>query len=234
MLSYFNQFSILYTITYLSNFLLPIFFIFSIIFIFNSKLLCINSYNIYISTLNNIFNSNIINIKRSVNITGYLSLVNTILISILLINIYGLLPYTFSLSSHISITIGLSLFIVLLCILNSFNIYKINFFSTFTPIDSPIFLAPFLVIIETVSYIARIISLGVRLAANISAGHLLILIISNFGFIGLSSNYVFFTFIFPVLLLLFIIVLEIAVSIIQSYIFSLLTCIYLIESNHQH
>lgn len=234
MLSYFNQFDVLYSIVYICNSILPFLFFISVLFIFNSKNLSINSFKFLNITISNIFMSNIPNIKKRKNNLGYLSLINVLLVLILLINIYGLLPFTFSLTSHISITIGLSLTVILLCILNSFIIFKTDFFSTFTPLDCPIFLAPFLVIIESISYIARIVSLGVRLAANISAGHLLILIISNFGYIGLSSKFILFTFIFPIILLIFIIILEIAVSIIQSYIFSLLTCIYLIESNQQH
>ena len=90
----------------------------------------------------------------------------------------------------------------------------------------PLGLAPFLVIIETLSFMVRAISLGVRLAANISAGHLLFGIISGFAFIMLSSGLVVLSF-FPIMILVFITLLEIMVAVIQAYVFCLLTTIYL-------
>jgi len=85
-------------------------------------------------------------------------------------------------------TIGLSLVIVSGSTLLAILKFKGNYFANFTPSGAPIALAPFLVIIESVSHIAKIISLGVRLAANITAGHLLLSIFSTFGFKILASS----------------------------------------------
>ena len=87
-------------------------------------------------------------------------------------------------------------------------------------------LAPFLVVIETVNYLIRAISLGVRLAANISAGHLLFAILSGFAFNMLSSGMIILSFL-PMLIMIFIALLEIMVAVIQAYVFCLLTAIYL-------
>jgi len=83
---------------------------------------------------------------------------------------------------------GLSFSIVVGATIYTIFNYSDKFFSIFTPLGAPIGLAPALVLIETVSHIAKIISLGVRLAANITAGHLLLAIISSFGFKILLSS----------------------------------------------
>ena len=90
----------------------------------------------------------------------------------------------------------------------------------------PLVLAPFLVVIETVSYLSRAISVGVRLAANISAGHLLFAILSGFAFNMLSSGMIILSFL-PMLIMILIALLEIMVAVIQAYVFCLLTTIYL-------
>ena len=91
---------------------------------------------------------------------------------------------------------------------------------------APLILAPLLVLIETVSYITRVISLGLRLAANISAGHLLFAILSGFAFNMLSNGLVILS-LFPMLIMVFITLLEMMVAVIQAYVFCLLTTIYL-------
>ena len=93
------------------------------------------------------------------------------------------------------------------------------------PNGSPFFLAPFLVLIETVGYFSRAVSLGMRLAANITAGHLLFTIVSSFVY-TMSS--------LPLLVLVFITLLEVAVAIIQAYVFCLLTAIYLKDTLELH
>jgi F-type H+-transporting ATPase subunit a len=94
------------------------------------------------------------------------------------------------------------------------------------PSGAPLLLAPLLVLIETVSYVARAISLGVRLAANLSAGHLLFAILASFGF-QMVVNQMYLLSLFPVLIMVFITMLEMAVALIQAYVFCLLTTIYL-------
>lgn len=101
------------------------------------------------------------------------------------------------------------------------------------PGGAPLALAPILVPIETLSYLSRAISLGLRLAANLTAGHLLFAIISGFTFTMLVSG-LFALSLFPMLVMLFITILEMAVAIIQAYVFSLLTAIYLSDTVALH
>lgn len=101
------------------------------------------------------------------------------------------------------------------------------------PGGAPLALAPILVPIETVSYLSRALSLGLRLAANLTAGHLLFAIISGFTFTMFTSG-LFALSLFPMLVMLFITILEMAVAIIQAYVFSLLTAIYLSDTVALH
>ena len=161
---------------------------------------------------------------------GFYTFVNNLFILLFIINFLGLFPYILSLTTHISITIFLSSCIIIYCIYIQILKKGLDlFFADFTQEKLPLQLAPFLALIETVSYLARIISLGVRLAANILAGHILISVIANFMSISLSIK----IFIIPVLVLSIalniIILLEMLVSIIQSYIFCLLVCIYFLK-----
>lgn len=97
------------------------------------------------------------------------------------------------------------------------------------PAGAPLVLAPLLALIETVSYISRVVSLGVRLAANLSAGHLLFAILAGFCF-NISS----FIVVFPMTIMVFISLLESAVAVIQAYVFALLTSIYLADTLALH
>jgi ATP synthase subunit 6 len=118
----------------------------------------------------------------------YFPIVLCIFIFICASNILGLFPFVFTPTSHIVVTFGLSLSILITVILLGFRTFKLNFLSILMPGGVPIFLAPFLVIIETISFLIRAISLGVRLAANISAGHLLFAILSGFTFNMLTNS----------------------------------------------
>ena len=145
---------------------------------------------------------------------------------IVILNILGLIPYVFVPTAQIVITLGISVSIIIAVILSGFLKFKLNFLSILMPAGVPLVLAPFLVVIETVSYLIRAISLGVRLAANISAGHLLFCIISDFAF-DMLSNEMMTLSLLPMLIMIFITLLEIMVGIIQAYVFCLLTTIYL-------
>ena len=145
---------------------------------------------------------------------------------IVVLNVLGLFPYVFTPTVHIIVTFGLSLSIIIGVTLLGFLTFKFNFLSILTPAGAPLGLAPFLVIVETISYVSRAISLGVRLAANLIAGHLLFAIISGFAFNMLINGLVVLSF-FPMLIMIFITLLEMAVAVIQAYVFCLLTAIYL-------
>lgn len=155
----------------------------------------------------------------------YFPLVLFIFSFILISNLIGLLPYGFTITGHIIFTfqIAFSLFVGI-TIINIFN-NQIGFFNLFVPSGVPKPLIPFLVVIEVVSYIIRPFSLSVRLFANMLAGHTLLNILSAFIF-NVFKKYILVSFL-PLLFIIFIIVLEFCIAIVQAYIFSILTCIYI-------
>lgn len=155
----------------------------------------------------------------------YFPLVLFIFSFILISNLIGLLPYGFTITGHIIFTfqIAFSLFLGI-TLINFFN-NKFEFFNLFVPSGVPKPLIPFLVIIEIVSYLIRPFSLAVRLFANMLAGHTLLNILSAFIF-NVFKKYALVSFL-PLLFIVFIIVLEFCIAIVQAYIFSILVCIYL-------
>jgi len=140
---------------------------------------------------------------------------------ILFNNFLGLFPYIFTSTSHIIITLTLSLplwfsFILYGWILNTYHI-----FIHLVPQGTPFALISFMVLIETVSNIIRPLTLAVRLTANIIAGHLLITLLGNTG-----PSLGVFTLLLLIVVQFLLLVLEIAVAVIQSYVFSILTTLY--------
>ena len=148
----------------------------------------------------------------------------TIFIFIILLNIIGLLPYSFAVTSHfiwslyLSLSMGLGIFLVGL-----YN-YKIEYLKIFL-LDIPILLYPLMTVIELTSYIIRAFSLAIRLSANIMAGHILVDIIAE---VIVYLNYYFIDLSFIVLIILMaLFFLEIGVALLQAYVFVLLITIYL-------
>lgn len=143
-----------------------------------------------------------------------------------MLNLLGLFPYVFTPTAHIAMTMGLSVSIVIGVILLGFMVHGRGFLSILMPGGAPLILGPFLVLIETLSFVTRGVSLGVRLAANISAGHILFAILSGFVFDLLLRGSVVLS-VFCVLVMVFVTLLEIMVGVIQAYVFCLLVTIYL-------
>jgi len=155
----------------------------------------------------------------------YFPLVLFIFSFILISNMIGLLPYGFTITGHIIFTFQIAFSIFFgITLINVFN-NKLEFFNLFVPSGVPKPLIPFLVVIEVVSYLIRPFSLSVRLFANMLAGHTLLNILSAFIF-NVFKKYALASFL-PLLFIVFIIVLEFCIAIVQAYIFSILVCIYL-------
>lgn len=237
--SYFNQFIYIYGVCpsyFGSNLVVSMFFALFLFWFFKPTLMIIskNMYQYFLVLIYKVFKEEL---KQTLKIkeisSGYITSIISLFFVILFLNIIGLIPYCFSPTVHISMTIGLSMTIVIGSTLLAIIKFKDNYFANFTPSGAPIALAPFLVIIESVSHIAKVVSLGVRLAANITAGHLLLSIFSTFGSKILASSWFIFT-VFPGSILIFVIVLEFAVAFIQAYVFVLLTVIYISEGYHSH
>nr|QJS34580.1 ATP synthase F0 subunit 6 [Parantipathes sp. NB-2020]QJS34607.1 ATP synthase F0 subunit 6 [Sibopathes cf. macrospina NB-2020]WHI93307.1 ATP synthase F0 subunit 6 [Parantipathes sp. CM-2023] len=158
----------------------------------------------------------------------YFPFIISLFLFIVFLNVLGLFPYVFTPTVHIVVTLGLSFSIVIGVTLAGIWKFKGDFLSILMPDGAPLGLAPLLVLIETVSFISRAISLGVRLAANLSAGHLLFAILAGFSFSMLTAGGL--ISLFPLLIMVFITLLEMAVAVIQAYVFCLLTTIYLADT----
>ena len=166
----------------------------------------------------------------------YFPFILTIFLFIMLSNLVGLIPYSFTITSHIIITFTLSLTIFIGVNIISIHIYKLKMLSLFIPANTSIGLAFLLVPIEFISYIFKPISLGVRLFANLMAGHTLLKVIVGFSWtMVFLNNYILSAIhIFPLLILILLFGLELGVALIQAYVFTILTCIYLNESINLH
>lgn len=165
----------------------------------------------------------------------YLPFIYSLFLFILLGNLFSNVPYSFAITSSMIFSLGLSFTIVLGVTIIGFEIHGIKFFSFFVPVGTPLGLVPVLVLIELISYIARAFSLGIRLFANICAGHTLLKILSGFIYTLMTTNiFIFFITLIPFALFLAIVGLELAVSLIQTYVFTVLTCSYIKDSIDLH
>ena len=159
------------------------------------------------------------------NLVKYSPYLITIFVTILLLNILGLIPFVKSLTSTTSITFFLALSAFFGLNLQGLLLQKLDFFNKFAPGTIPFVILPSLVIIELISYIMRPISLSIRLFANMLAGHILVKLFITFCSDLMNiSLFLFFTCFFFICILL---ILEIFISFLQSYIFTLLSLLYL-------
>lgn len=156
----------------------------------------------------------------------YFPFVISIFILIAILNLSGLCPYVFTPTAHLVLTFGIALSVMMGVTILGLYRFRLDYLSILVPGGIPLLIGPFLVIVETASYLIRAISLGVRLAANISAGHLLFAILASFAF-DLWMNGLRLLGGVAVLILVLITFLEVMVAVIQAYVFSLLVTIYL-------
>nr|NP_043730.1 H(+)-transporting ATPase, F0 subunit 6 [Allomyces macrogynus]P50364.1 RecName: Full=ATP synthase subunit a; AltName: Full=F-ATPase protein 6 [Allomyces macrogynus]AAA64932.1 subunit 6 of the ATPase complex [Allomyces macrogynus]AAC49231.1 H(+)-transporting ATPase, F0 subunit 6 [Allomyces macrogynus] len=163
----------------------------------------------------------------------YFPLIFTFFSFVFISNILGMIPYSFTPTSHISVTLGLSIAIMIGVTLIGFSKHQLDFFSLFVPKGTPLALVPLLVLIEFISYSARAFSLALRLTANVSAGHCLFGVISALSVsacIAVSSLLLKgITITLPLAVLVVLYGLELLVALLQSYVFTLLTCSYLAD-----
>ena len=145
----------------------------------------------------------------------------TLFFIILIINFLGIFPYIFTPSRHLSITLSLSLSLWLRIIIYNWFKYTIDCLAHLVPLNTPPLLIIFIVLIETIRTIIRPITLAIRLSANIIAGHLLLCLLGSCGPL-INLNLIFLIYIVQIILF----ILEIAVAIIQSYVFITLISLY--------
>lgn len=165
----------------------------------------------------------------------YLPFIYSLFCFILFANLISNVPYSFAVTTSVIVCLGLSFTIWVGVTLLGLYIHKTHFFAYFIPSGTPLALVPLLVLIELVSYIARAGSLGIRLFANIMAGHSLLKILSTFLYQMFSSSIVFAVLtLVPFSIFIALIGLELAVSFIQSFVFCLLVSSYIKDAIDLH
>jgi len=159
----------------------------------------------------------------------YFPFVFTLFMFVLVLNMLGMVPYSFTVTSHIIITFALAAFIFLAVTLIGFIKHGAKFLKFFVPEGVPLIMLPLLVVIEVISYLTRPLSLSVRLFANKMAGHTMLKVFGAFVVaLGLLGGWA------PLAFMVALTGLEILVAFLQAYVFAILTCIYLNDALHMH
>jgi F-type H+-transporting ATPase subunit a len=163
----------------------------------------------------------------------FFPLVFSLFMFILTVNIIGIIPYTFTVTSHIIITASLALLVFITVVIYGFWKNGLRFFRLFVPRGIPIVILPLVTFIEVLSFISRPISHSVRLFANMLAGHITLKVFGGFvpmlvklGILGLIGA------VLPLSLTVALTALELLVAFLQAYVFAILTCIYLNDAIH--
>ncbi len=165
----------------------------------------------------------------------YFPFVFTLFFFVLMGNLLGLVPWSFTYTSHIAVTGALAALVVVLTTVVALKIHGLHFFTYFFPAGAPVALAPLIIPIEVISYFSRLVSLSVRLFANMVAGHVMLKVFGTFvvmlaglgslGFIAAAG---------PVVINIGLTGFELLVAFLQAYVFAILTCIYLHDAVHLH
>lgn len=165
----------------------------------------------------------------------YIPLIYFLFVIIAVQNVTGLFPYSFTLTTHLFLTLGLSLICFILVNVVGFKKHGLSLFTLIYPAGCPPLLGILLVPIELISYFSKPISLAIRLFANMMSGHILMKVISSFiCSLSKSKGIIYFLSYLPFLILFSLFFLEIFISMLQSYIFTVLICIYLHDSINLH
>ena len=165
----------------------------------------------------------------------YFPFIYTLFIFILINNLIGMVPYSFASTSHFILTFSLSFTVVLGATILGFQKHRLEFFSLFVPAGCPLALLPLLVLIEFISYLARNVSLGLRLSANIISGHLLLNILSGFAYNIMTSGFLFFFLgLIPLAFIIAFSGLELGIALIQAQVFVVLTSSYIKDGLDLH
>jgi len=159
----------------------------------------------------------------------------TLFMFVLAGNMLGMTPYSFTFTSHIAVTFTLALVVFILVTAVALALHGMKFFTYFFPTGTPIWLAPIIIPVEIISYLSRVVSLSVRLFANMVAGHVMLKVFATFvvmlgslggiGIVGAAA---------PLALNVALVGFEFLIAFLQAYVFAILTCIYLHDAVHLH
>jgi F-type H+-transporting ATPase subunit a len=166
----------------------------------------------------------------------YFPFVFTLFMFILFGNMLGMIPYTFTFTSHIIVTFALALTVFVFVTVLALMKHGLHFFSFFMPHGAPIALAPILIPIEVISYVMRPVSLSIRLFANMMAGHTMLKVFAGFTvlMIGALGSVGFLAGIVPIAINIALTGFEFLVAFLQAYVFSILTCLYIRDALELH
>ena len=170
-------------------------------------------------------------VKDNVGSEGrpYFPFIFTIFMFILVGNFWGMMPYSFTFTSHIAVTFAMAFFVFIGVTLIAIAKHKLHFLTFFMPPGVPMVMAPLLVPIEIISYLSRPISLSVRLFANMLAGHTLLKVFAGFIIsLGVAAGWLPFVFVVALTGL------EFVIAFLQAFVFAILTCLYLNDALHLH
>jgi F-type H+-transporting ATPase subunit a len=163
----------------------------------------------------------------------FMPLVFSLFIFVLVCNMVGLIPGTFTVTSHIVVTFMFALLVISTVIIYGFVKHGTHFFGLFVPSGVPAPLLPFIVLIEVISFISRPISLSMRLFANMLAGHIALKVFAGFIVLMLSTGGAVLALTpLPMAMIVALYALELLVAALQAFVFSILTCIYLNDALH--
>jgi len=217
-------------------------FTFYILYLVNIVFYNYICYNEVLPQVYQIINENFILTVRSLLVENlgsadlvYFIYLFAIMVIILLSNFIGLVPFAFTVTSHLAITFAIAYISFFGLNVIGVLLHGTEFFSLFLPNGAPLMIAPFLVIIEIISYIARVFSLSIRLFANMMSGHTLLKILSSFSWnlfcMGTIGSLMFFI---PSLIVVAVTGLESAIAFLQAYVFCILLCLYFHDAIHLH
>lgn len=198
----------------------------------------IANYNIYL--FENIYNVILGMVKE--NISGNLKesikffpFIFSLFIFILISNLIGLIPYSSTVTSYLIITFAMAIMVLVGVNIIAGRLHGFLYFGHFLPSGCPFALYPLIIPIEFISYVFRVVSLSVRLFANMMAGHTLLAVLAGFGWTMVNTNInLVFYHPLPIFVVFVLVFLESAVAIIQAYVFAILSCMYLDEAINLH
>jgi F-type H+-transporting ATPase subunit a len=163
----------------------------------------------------------------------FFPLVFCIFLFIVICNVVGLVPYSFTVTSQIVITAALALMVFVTVVIVGIKDHGLQFFKVFVPPDVPIYILPLVVAIEVFSFFVRPVSHSVRLFANMLAGHITLNVFGAFVVMLLGAGAIFKAFaVLPFLMTIGLFALELLVAFLQAYVFAMLTCMYLNDAVH--
>lgn len=201
----------------------------------NFRKVLANNWSISQETLYDTINSIVTNQINSNKGQIYFPFIFVLFFFILINNLIGMMPYSFASTSHFILAFFISFTVVLGATILGFQKHGLKFFSLFVPAGCPLALLPLLVLIEFISYLSRNVSLGLRLAANILSGHMLLNILSGFTYNIMNSGLIFFFLgLIPLAFIIAFSGLEIAIAIIQAQVFVVLTSSYIKDGLDLH